>query len=110
MNTCTAHAKYLGDLDDPQSYVFSAVYEKQARRLENSLAAPGPNVYYLGKPQHLDLVAATFGPRAPRLLRPAEVWMRLVKPLVLAAVGVTFIGQAVAFFYQLHKGEKNFEE
>ena len=73
-------------------------------------AAVGPNVYYLGKPEHLDLVSATFGPRAPRLLRPAEVWRRMLKPLVLAAVGVTFLGQAVAFFYQLRTGEKDFEE
>lgn len=110
VNTCTAHAKFFGDLEDPQSYVFNAVYEKHVRRLENEAAAPGPNVYYLGKPQHVDLVLATFGPHAPHLLRPGEVWKRLVKPLVLAAVGVTFLGQAVAFFYQLHKGEKDFEE
>ena len=110
VNTCTAHAKYFGNLEDPQSFVFGAVYEKHARRLENSNAAVGPNVYYLGKPGHLDLVSATFGPRAPRLLRPAEVWRRMLKPLVLAAVGVTFLGQAVAFFYQLRTGEKDFEE
>jgi hypothetical protein len=34
----------------------------------------------------------------------------MLKPLVLAAVGVTFLGQAVAFFYQLRTGEKDFEE
>ena len=34
----------------------------------------------------------------------------LVKPLVLAAVGATFAGQAVAFFTQLRKGEKDFED
>ena len=110
VNTCTAHAKYFGDLEDPNSFVFTAVYEKHAHRIENSLAAPGPNVYYLGKPGHLELVQAKFGPRAPRLIRPGEVWKRLVKPLVLAAVGATFVGQAIAFFYQLHKGEKDFEE
>ena len=110
VNTCTAHAKFFGDLEDPQSFVFSAVFEKHARRNENSLAAPGPNVYYLGRPEHLDLVMAAFAPRAPRLLRPAEVWKKLVRPLVLAAVGVTFVGQAIAFFHQLHKGEKDFEE
>ena len=110
VNTCTAHAKFFGDLEDPQGYVFSAVYEKHARRNENALAAPGPNVYYLGRPERVDLVMATFGPHAPRLLRPGEVWKKLVKPLVLAAVGATFLGQAIAFFYQLHKGEKEFEE
>jgi len=110
VNTCTAHAKFFGDLEDPQDFVFNAVYEKHARRLENEAAAPGPNVYYLGKPQHIDLVLATFGPHAPHLLRPGEVWRKLVRPLVLAAVGATFLGQAAAFFYQLHKGEKDFEE
>ncbi len=110
VTTCTAHAKYFGDLEDTGSFVFNAVYEKHARRIENSLAAPGPNVYYLGKPAHIELVQTTFGPRASRLIRPVEVWKKLVKPLVLAAVGATFVGQAIAFFNQLHTGEKNFDE
>ena len=33
-----------------------------------------------------------------------------MKPLVLAAVAATFVGQAIAFFYQLGKGEKDFED
>jgi hypothetical protein len=33
-----------------------------------------------------------------------------VKPLVLGAIGATFLGQAVAFFHQLMKGEKQFDE
>ena len=33
-----------------------------------------------------------------------------VRPLVLLAVGVTFLGQTVAFFTQLAKGENDFED
>ena len=47
---------------------------------------------------------------APRLLAAGEAWRSLVKPLVLAAVGATFLGQAVAFFSQLWNGEKDFED
>ena len=32
--------------------------------------------------------------------------MKAVKPLVLAAVGATFLGQAVAFFSQLAEGRE----
>jgi len=32
-----------------------------------------------------------------------------VKPLVIAAVGATFLGQAGAFFAQLWKGEEDHE-
>ena len=39
-----------------------------------------------------------------------EWWSQLLKPLVLTAVGATFAGQAVAFFYQLWKGEEQFED
>jgi len=107
--TCTAHAKYFGDLEDSTSEVFRMVYEKGARRLQTAQVAIGPNVYYLGKKQDVDLVFAKFPPRAPRMAASGEFWNRLLKPLVLAAVGATFLGQAVAFFYQLATGEPEHE-
>lgn len=110
VTTCTANAKYFGDLEDASSEVYRMVYLDGARRIESATIAVGPNVYYLGKPEHLDLVAASFPPRPPRLLAAGQAWRSVVKPLVLAAVAATFVGQAIAFFYQLGKGEKDFED
>ncbi len=110
VETCTAHAKFFGDLEDSRSEVYKLVYEQGARRLETRQVAIGPNVYYLGKKEHVDLVLATFPPRRPRLPRPGEWWSKVVKPLVFAAIGATFLGQAIAFFYQLRTGEKEFED
>jgi tetrathionate reductase subunit B len=108
--TCTAHAKHFGDLEDRRSDVSRLVYEEGARRIETGGVAVGPNVYYTGTPAQLDLVAATFPPREPRLPASATVWRRAFKPLMIAVVGATFLGQAVAFFTQLRTGEKDFED
>lgn len=110
VTTCTAHAKYFGDLEQRDGQVFQLVYGRGARRLETPAVAVGPNVYYLGSAQQLDLVQKSFPPREPRLPAAGEGWRKVVKPLVLAAVGATFLGQAVAFFNQLAKGEKDFED
>ena len=108
--TCTAHAKYFGDLEDRGSEVSRLVFRDGARRMETRTVAVGPNVFYLGRPEHLDLVLTSFPPRPARLLTAGEAWRRLLKPLVLGVVGLTFVGQAVAFFTQLRKGEGDFEE
>lgn len=108
--TCPAHAKYFGDLEDRHSEVSKMVFELGARRLETTEVAVGPNVYYLGTPASLDLVQAAFPPRAPRLPMAATAWRGTLKPLMLAIVGITFVGQAVAFFTQLRNGEKDFED
>jgi tetrathionate reductase subunit B len=108
--TCTAHAKHFGDLDDRQSEVFRMVYSKGARRLETASVAVGPNVYYLGKPEQVDHVAASFPPKEARLLTAGQAFSKLVKPLVVVAVGATFLGQSVAFFAQLWKGEKDLDD
>ncbi len=110
VTTCTANAKHFGDLEDPNSDVHRMVYLEGARRIETADVAVGPNVYYLGRPEHLDLVAAKFPPHEPRFLAAGEAWRRLAKPLVIAAVSATFAGQAIAFFTQLRKGEEDFED
>jgi len=110
VTTCTAHAKYFGDLEDRSSEVFSMVYERGAKRIETEDVSIGPNVYYLGSERQLDLVATHYPPRQPRMPAAGEWWSQVLKPLVLTAVGATFAGQAVAFFYQLWKGEEQFEE
>jgi polyferredoxin len=108
--TCTAHAKYFGDLEDRTSEVFRLVFAEGARRIETKEVAVGPNVYYLGKSEPLALVAKNFAPRPPRLPAAGEAWRLAVRPLILLAVGATFLGQAVAFFTQLAKGENDFED
>jgi tetrathionate reductase subunit B len=108
--TCTAHAKFFGDLEDRSSDVFKMVFQGGAQGLQTSAVSVGPNVYYVGRKAHLDLLLATFPPRPPRLPVAGEAWSRVLKPLVLAAVGATFAGQAVAFFTQLWKGEQDFED
>lgn len=110
VTTCTAHAKYFGDLEDPASDVARLVFKDGARRIESSRTAIGPNVYYVGTPSQLDLVEGTFTPREPRLPASGEIWRAWAKPLVLAAVATTFLGQAVAFFVQLRKGESDFDD
>jgi tetrathionate reductase subunit B len=110
VTTCTAHAKYFGDLEDRESDVYRMVYVEGARRMETKDIAVGPNVYYMGRPEHLDLVLASFPPRQPRLPMAGEAWSRVLRPLVFAAVGMTFLGQAVAFFTQLRKGEDDFDD
>lgn len=108
--TCPAHAKFFGDLEDRGSDVFRMVFSEGAHRMETPEVAIGPNVYYLGKKEHLDLVLTSFPPRAARLPASGTLWDRIVKPVVIGAVGVTFLGQSVAFFHQLWNGEKDHED
>lgn len=108
--TCPANAKVFGDLQDVKSTVFDLVYRRGARRNESQAVALGPNVYYSGTTQHADMVAAAFPPHPPETVAAGKVWNVVVKKVVYLAVGATFLGQAVAFFSQLSKGEKQFEE
>ncbi len=103
--TCTAHAKYFGDLEDTASEVFRLVYDQGAQRLESREVTIGPNVFYVGRKQDVEPVLASFVPHPPRPVASREVWARVIRPLVIAGVGATFLGQAVAFFYQLATGE-----
>jgi tetrathionate reductase subunit B len=108
--TCPTFAKRFGDLEDRTSSVFNLVYHQGARRNETSDIAIGPNVYYYGKPEHVELAFASFVPHEPRTVAAGQVWSKLAKTFVYLAVGATFLGQAVAFFRQLAVGEKQFEE
>ncbi len=107
--TCTAHAKYFGDLEDRRGEVFHLVYSNDAQRVESARVAVGPNVYYLGKRERMELVKAAFAPREPRLPASGGAW-RVVRPLIMVAVGATFLGQAAAFFNQLWNGEQDDDE
>lgn len=108
--TCPGHAKIFGDLENSSSDVFRLVYRAGAKRMETPTVAIGPNVYYSGKPEHADLVLASFAPTAPHTIAPGKIWRSVLNKLVYVAVGATFLGQAVAFFHQLSTGEKQFDE
>ncbi|NOX18756.1 MAG: 4Fe-4S dicluster domain-containing protein [Chlorobi bacterium] len=110
VTTCTGNAKFFGDLEDRNSVVYKKVYREGAWRNENENASIGPNVYYLGTPEQLEIVKEKFGPRQSRMATPAEMWKDVIKPLVFTAVAATFAGQAVAFFEQLRKGEEPIDE
>jgi tetrathionate reductase subunit B len=108
VRTCITNARIFGDLEDPTAEVHARVYREGARRLETDRVAIGPNVYYLGSPAKVDLVLAHHPPDPARTVPPAagRLWERVLRPAMLALLGLTFAGQAAAFFSQLVKGEK----
>ena len=108
--TCPGSAKIFGDLEDRSSEVYRLVYREGAKRSELPNFDMGPNVYYVGKAENVELELASFVPQPPKRIAAAAVWSALGKKLVYLAVGATFLGQAVAFFNQLGKGEKQFED
>jgi len=108
--TCPSNAKTFGDLEDSKSTVFSMVYRQGAHRMTSPEVAIGPNVYYLGKPEHIELATTTFPVERPRTIAAGRVWSAVAKKVVYLAVGATFLGQAVAFFHQLATGEKQYDE
>jgi hypothetical protein len=108
--TCPGEAKVFGDLEDPSSEVYHLAYHEGARRMETQTVSIGPNVYYTGTPEHLEVQAASFAPVPPHTIAPGVIWSAFAKKLVLLAVGATFAGQAIAFFRQLAVGEKPFED
>jgi tetrathionate reductase subunit B len=110
VETCPAKAKIFGNLEDRSSDVYRLVYREGAVRSETSGLRIGPNVYYAGKEEKLELEMSSFLPGEPRTVPAAWVWTALAKKFVYLAVGATFLGQAVAFFHQLSSGEKQFEE
>jgi tetrathionate reductase subunit B len=108
--TCPANAKIFGDLEDTSGDVFNMVYRQSAHRMQSPDIAIGPNVYYLGKPEHIEMAEAMFPVRVPRTVAAGRVWSAFAKKAVYLAVGATFLGQAVAFFHQLATGEKQVDE
>ena len=135
VTTCTAHAKYFGDLENSASDVFRMVNGGGAGRIETRQVAIGPNVFYFGKKEYFNLLLASpdelslkrwvtlwkrlglrywdFVPHPPQGAAAFELWRRVLKPLkllTLAAVGATFLGQAVALFRQRATRESEHEK
>ncbi|MCC6653183.1 MAG: 4Fe-4S dicluster domain-containing protein [Candidatus Eisenbacteria bacterium] len=106
VTTCTAHAKFFGDLDDPSSEIHRMIKAGKARRIETAAIAIGPNAYFIGKPAQLDLVQSTFPPREPRLPVTGESHWRKVNPLLLAAIPSALPPKVVAFWNQIRRLER----
>jgi tetrathionate reductase subunit B len=119
--TCVGKSRMFGDLNDPTSEASIALQNAKAvTRLdyENNGTDTDPNIYYLNLPE-TDIIQAsdTFGqvpqtslPRDPHYTIAEVGWKKVVIPLVAAAMGATFLAQAVFFTKQLLEGEKDFED
>jgi len=108
VQTCITKARIFGDLTDSKSEIHDLVYRQGARRLETKEVAIRPNVYSRGDPGRIVMVLAHHPPD-PKSLEPplaGRFWEKLARPFMLGMLGVTFAGQALAFFTQLAKGEE----
>jgi hypothetical protein len=99
-------APSFGDLNDPASEASIALAQaKTIKQLPAVGVDTGPNIYYINDPVDEQKLAVT----APQMPASEAIYQKLVIPGILAAVGVMFLGQAVAFAKQLRKGESEFE-
>jgi tetrathionate reductase subunit B len=106
--TCLGGSRMFGDLNDPGSEVSKALKAAaSATRLVTANVNPGPNIYYINADAR---EMEKLSPREPRYTVAETFWRRLAIPAVLAGVGLSFLGQAIAFTKQLLGGEEDFEE
>jgi len=105
--TCVGGSRMFGDLDDPDSDVSKALRSVPTTRLVTEMINPGPNIYYVHMPSHIEDKLA---PRAINQTAAGETWEKLVIPVVGAAIGATFAGQAVAYAKHLLGGEGDDDE
>ena len=112
VQACIADARIFGDLEDRSSELWRRVVHEGGRRLATDEVNIGPNVYYLGDEHHVRLILQHHPPNPDRTEPPpiAQLWSQWLRPLVALGVGAAFLGQAIAFFYQLRKGEPPSEE
>jgi tetrathionate reductase subunit B len=104
--TCVGGSRLFGDLNDPTSEAAQALSTaKSIKRLPAVGTDTGPNIYYINDPVDEQQLAVT-----EAIMPTADSFYKLVVPAVLAGVGLTFVGQAVAFAKQLREGETEFDE
>jgi tetrathionate reductase subunit B len=119
--TCVGKSRLFGDLNDPTSEASLALQNaKTVTRLdyENNDVDTDPNIYYLNLPDTATIKASdTFGqvpqstlPRPPQYTISQLGWKKVAIPLLAAAMGATFLAQAIFFTKQLLEGEKDFED
>ncbi len=111
----------FGDLNDPTSEASVALQNAAfVTRLdyEKDGIDTSPNIYYLNLPatnavlssDPFSQVAQASLPRDSRYALPEEAWKKIALPLVAAAMGGTFLVQAIFFTKQLLQGEHEFDE
>ncbi len=119
--TCVGKSRLFGDLNDPASEVSLAL--RNAKSVTNLDYEKGetdtdPNIYFLNLPETESIyssdpfgqVVQTSLPRDPHYTLAQESWRKVVIPLMAAAMGATFLVQAIFFTKQLIEGEKEFED
>jgi tetrathionate reductase subunit B len=105
VEVCPSQVRTFGDLHDPK--FAKLVKTKGARPIVSERVSPAPAVFYKGLGEKEQKAYAPHPPREAS----ASKWLRiLVNPAVKWMVGLAFAGQAVAYFYQLWHGEKQFED
>ena len=88
VTTCTAHAKYFGDLEDRVERGLPDGLRTRAPGGSRSPTSPSARTSTTwASPSTSTSCAASFPPRPPRLPAAGRPGARLVKPLVLGAVG-----------------------
>jgi Fe-S-cluster-containing dehydrogenase component len=105
---CITACRHFGDLENPASD--AARHLAHARQLQGPDAVLGPNVRYLASDRQWRVLHERYAPPAPREHLATWLLAKLARPLILGAVGLSFVGQSIAFFTQLRKGEHPFEE
>lgn len=105
--TCIGDSRLFGDLNDPDSRVSQAIRQARSiQRLVTEQVNPGPNFYYI----HGNVLEPELLPREPRYTAAETFWRKVAIPAVVAGIGLSFLGQAVAFTKQLLEGEKEIDE
>jgi tetrathionate reductase subunit B len=105
--TCIGGARMFGDLNDPESTVSKAIKGRAVYRPVNDLVDTGPMTLYLQPP---DATAVQVNPALRPALSAEDFWHTVALPVVKAAIALTFGGQAIAFVFQLLKGENEYED
>lgn len=119
--TCVGKSRLFGDLNDPESEVSIALKNaKSVTRLdyEKNGVDTDPNIFYINLPEAQTIhttdpfnqVRGGLLPGDPHYTFSQEAWRKVAIPLVAAAMGGTFLVQAIFFTKQLLQGESEFDE
>ena len=121
VSTCIGKSRLFGDLNDPDSEVSIALRNaKSVTRLdyEKNGTDTDPNIFYINLPEGQTIrssdafnqVVRDILPGDPHYTVSEEAWKKVAIPLLAAAMGGTFLVQAIFFTKQLLQGEHEFDE
>ncbi|MFN8373044.1 MAG: 4Fe-4S dicluster domain-containing protein [Anaerolineae bacterium] len=105
--TCIGGARLFGDFNDPESSVSKAIRGRTVYRPINDQVNTQPMTYYLSPP---NAAAIQVSPEQREPVSADVFWHAVAIPFVKFAVAAAFGGQAIAFIFQLLKGENEYEE